>query len=118
MNRLRFLVLILTFSTLLHASDAPGREEAVKKIEQAVSKTNIFELSSFRRKANVKVDSHGKPLNGSYQMLWNGPDQWREEISFPGYDEIQVGGKDTVWIRCCGAEPIPITPEIIERVCH
>ena len=100
MKRLRFLVSVLAvFPTLLHASDAPGREEAVKKIEQAVSKTNIFALSSFRMKANVQIESHGKPLNGTYQMLWNGPDQWREEMRFPGYEETLVGGKDTVWIQ-------------------
>jgi TonB family protein len=100
MNRFRFLLPVLAvFSTLLHASDAPGREEPFKKIEQAVSKTNIFELSSFQMKANVQIESHGKPLNGTYQMLWNGPNQWREEMRFPGYEETVVGGEDTVWIK-------------------
>ena len=47
----------------------------------------------------MQIESQGKRLDGRYQLLWNGPDQWREEITFPEYDEVQVGGKGTVWIQ-------------------
>jgi TonB family protein len=82
--------------TPLVASDLSKQQEAIKKIEQAVAKTNIFELPSFQMKASVEVHYQG---TGSYQLLWNGPEQWREEIRLPGYTEIQVGGKGTVWIQ-------------------
>ena len=36
-------------------------------------------------------------LDGHYQLMWNGPDQWREQITFPDYDEVQIGGKEKVW---------------------
>ena len=88
--------LILPF---LSASDASEQKEAVKRLEQAVSKTNILDLPSFQMKASVQIDIQGKPLEGSYELLWNGPAQWREEISLPGYTEIQVGGKETLWIQ-------------------
>jgi TonB family protein len=79
------------------ASDDSGKQqEAIKKIEQAVAKTNIFDLPSFQMKANVEVQNQGK---GSYQLLWNGPEQWREEIRLSGYSEVQIGGKGTVWIQ-------------------
>jgi hypothetical protein len=68
-------------------------------IEAASSKSNIFELSSFRLAARVTIDNFGKLLDGTYSLLWNGPDQWREEISFPGYSQIQVGNKGMVYIK-------------------
>jgi len=100
MNRCILLAVVgVLISPLLLASDASDKQEAIKRLEQAVSKTNIFEFPSFQMSANVQIDSHGKPLDGSYRMLWNGPEQWREEISFPGYTELQVGGKGTVLIH-------------------
>jgi len=50
-------------------------------------------------KAALQIDNEGKPLDGSYRLLWNGPKQWREEINFPGYAELQVGGKGIVWVQ-------------------
>ena len=88
--------LVLPF---LSASDTSEQQETVKRLELAVSKTNILDLPSFRLKASVQIDIQGKPLEGSYQLFWNGPEQWREEINLPGYTEIQVGGKETLWIQ-------------------
>jgi TonB family protein len=81
------------------ASDTAKQQEAVSKIEQAAERANIFELPSFLMKANVQIEYQGKFVDGSYQLLWNGPEQWREEIHFPGYTEVQVGGKGTIWIQ-------------------
>jgi TonB family protein len=92
-------VLGLLISPLLRASDAAEQQEAVKKLEEAVSKTNIFDLPSFQMTASVQVENQGEQLEGSYRLLWNGRDQWREEIKIPGYTELQVGGKGTIWVR-------------------
>jgi TonB-like protein len=88
--------LILPF---LSASNTSEQQEAIKRLELAVSRTNILDLPSFQMNASVQIDIQGKPLEGSYQLLWNGPEQWREEINLPGYTEIQVGGKETLWIQ-------------------
>lgn len=60
---------------------------------------NIFGLASFEMKASVRIDNEGQPLDGSYMLLWNGPEQWREEISLPGYSEVMVGGKGVVSLK-------------------
>lgn len=101
MNRRTLLAasVVLCLQPLVASDDASKQQEAIKKIEQAVAKTNIFELPSFQMKASVQIESQGKLLDGSYQLLWNGPEQWREEIHLPGYAEVQVGGKGTVWIQ-------------------
>ncbi len=92
-------IVFVWLQPLFASDDAVRKQEVVKKIEQAVAKTNIFELPSFQMKANVQIESQGKPLDGSYELLWSGPSQWREEIQFPGYTEVQVGGKGIVWIK-------------------
>lgn len=100
MNRwISIAVVGVLFGSSLFASDKVDRQEAVRRMEQAVAKTNIFELSSFVMEATVEIDDHGKPISGTYQLLWNGPDQWREAISLPGYYEVQTGGKGTIWLR-------------------
>jgi len=87
-------------SLFLGASDAPERQETRKRLEEAVSKTNIFDLPSFQITARVQIiGNQGKSLEGRYQLLWKGPEQWREEITFPAYSEVQIGGKGTVWIQ-------------------
>jgi len=93
------IALIALFSPFLRAANRPDQQQALRSIEKAILKTNIFDLPSFQIKANVQIESKGKHLVGHYELLWNGPDQWREEISLPGYTEVQVGGKGTVWIQ-------------------
>ena len=83
----------------LGASDTAKQQEAITRLEQAVSKTNIFELPSFAMQADVHIKEDGKVIDGTYQLLWNGPNQWREGISLPGYSEVQIGGKGVIWVQ-------------------
>lgn len=100
MNRFLLLAIVgISLSALSKASDAAEQRDGRAKLEQAVSRTNIFELPFFQMKAALQIDNAGKPLDGSYRLLWNGPNQWREEIAFPGYAELQVGGKGIVWVQ-------------------
>ena len=89
----------LWLQPLLASDDAAKQQEAIKKIEQAVTHTNIFELPSFEKKASVQIATQGKLTDGTYQLLWNGPERWREEIRFSGYTEVQVGGNGIVSIQ-------------------
>jgi hypothetical protein len=89
----------ISVSALSQASDTAEQRDARTKLEQTVSRTNIFELPAFQMKAALQINNAGKPLDGNYRLLWNGPTQWREEINFPGYSELQVGGKGIVWIQ-------------------
>jgi TonB family protein len=102
MQRMRFKIALLlcTLPCLTPAMASSDPTERGKElIQQALEKTNIFELPSFRMNANVRIDNFGKPLDGTYSLLWNGPDQWREEIAFPGYSEIQVGNQRVVYVK-------------------
>jgi TonB family protein len=102
-------VLIVSFRQCLDASDTVNQQEAIARLQLAVSKTNIFELPSFAMEADVEIEEHGKLVDGTYELLWNGPEQWREGIRIPGYSEVQTGGKGTVWIqRSTDFIPVPI----------
>jgi TonB family protein len=97
--RIPLFVLAMILPCLVAASDKPSQQESIELLRQAVAKTNIFELPSFEMKAAVRVLIGGKQADGAYRLQWNGADEWREEVSFPGYSEIQVGGKNTLWVR-------------------
>jgi hypothetical protein len=92
-------VVFLWLQPLFASDDAAKKQDAMTKIEQAVAKTNIFDLPSFEMKAKVEIETQGKSLEGSYELSWNGPSQWREEIKFPGYAEVQVGGRGNLWLQ-------------------
>jgi TonB family protein len=97
----RPLVFILAFTMilpcLLFGSDTTN--EDMEFLNSAQLKSDLRELPSFTLKAKTRIEHQGKPLEGTYTLLWNGPNQWREEISFPGYSEIQIGGKGTIAIK-------------------
>jgi hypothetical protein len=96
---LLLLALSSLYSQFLLASDTPNQLEILNQLQQATAKTNIFELPSFAMKATVEVENRGKLVDGTYRLLWNGPNQWRGETTLPGYQEIQVGGKGMIWVQ-------------------
>ena len=94
MSRILLAVLLLTVTSLLSVSDKT--QEGQELLDQARLKSDLHALPSFTMKAAVKIDNQGESLAGKYLLLWNGPDQWREEIAFPGFHEVRVGGSGTV----------------------
>lgn len=74
-------------------------QRGIGLIEEASARSNIFELPAFTLKADVQIDNFGKPVNGTYSLLWNGPEQWREELSLPGYSEVEIGAKRVVFLK-------------------
>jgi TonB family protein len=96
---LYLLTVGILYGPFLGGSDTAKQQEAIARLEEAVSKTNIFELPSFAMRAEVHVENHGKMMDGTYELLWNGPDQWKERTSLPGYSEVQIGGKGAVWLQ-------------------
>lgn len=87
------------------AWDSTEQQNALDLIKEAVAKGNIFLLPAFSMKAAARIENQGKFLDGTYFLLWNGPEQWREEINFPGYSETQVGSKGLVWLKRSTDEP-------------
>jgi len=93
----RILLITLLLSSLLSASDKTTEGEKI--LEQARSRSDISELPSFTMRAMLKIASQDKFPEGEHGLIWNGADQWREEISFPGFDQIRIGGPGTVALK-------------------
>ena len=60
-----FVAMILGLGQLLGASEPINQQEAIARLERAISKTNIFELPSFAMKADVEIEDHGKLVKGT-----------------------------------------------------
>ncbi len=106
--------MMLAFGQLLGASEPINQQEAIARLERAISKTNIFELPSFAMKADIELEDHGRVVNGTYELLWDGPDQWREGIVIPGYTEVQTGGKGTIWVQR-SVDFIPVSIHLLHQ---
>ena len=99
MRRSLFFFLVVTFSSLLLASGKRDQGQVLATLREASAKTDIFELPSFTMKADINVDADDTTDQGTYSLLWNGPNEWREEIELPRYKEVQVGGKGMIWVQ-------------------
>lgn len=88
------------------------RAEAEALITKALAVSDLRAPGSppFEMRGIIEVhQSHGKPAEGSYLLLWESPDKWREEIHFSDYERIRVGGKDEYWqARNTQYEPLPL----------
>lgn len=85
----------------LQAIDKKKEAEALALLQKAHGLTDIRAEGStpFRLEADFKFYGlAGGTTAGKYAMIWASPDQWREEISFPGFSQVRVGGKDRVWM--------------------
>jgi TonB family protein len=95
---LHLVILALFLCVSTGASEKP-KLDGQTLIEEAEDKSNIFALPYFEIKANIRLENFGRVLEGSYSFLWNGSEEWREEINLPGYSEIQVGAKGVVFLK-------------------
>jgi TonB family protein len=85
----------------LHAIDKQKEAEALILLKRAHDSTDIRAESGspFRLDAEFKLfGMAGGTTEGKYALVWASPDQWREEISFPGFSQVRVGGKGKVWM--------------------
>src|SRR2546428_3502620 len=83
-----FLLVCSVFGIVSNNQSQEGKD----LIEKAAEKMSIFALPYFEMKGNVRIDNQGKPLDGTYLLLWNGPDQWRGQHNFSRPPGTPLGG--------------------------
>jgi hypothetical protein len=52
---------------------------------------------SFKVSAVIKLMQGMTQAEGTFQLVWNSPTRWREELSFPNFHQIRVGAPNGVW---------------------
>ena len=102
MHSMKLYFLLASFLLLAQASVSASdnrNQNGKDLIDAAVEKTDIFALPHFVLKADLHIKGDKGTYDGAYALQWNGPEQWREEISVPGYFEVQVGSKGVLYIK-------------------
>jgi len=96
--------LILPFAPWAHgrpSKDADVRAQATALFAKALAVSDLRAPGSppFEMRATINVEqSHHEPsVVGTYLLKWVSPEKWREEITFPNYVHIRVGGKNQYW---------------------
>src|SRR5579871_7024885 len=93
-------VLLFVSARSIAADDA----EKQRQLEGFLATANAADLRStnsapFHLTLKLHVQQiTAKPLDGSYDEVWNGPDQWRREITFPEFRQVEIGDKDGRWL--------------------
>lgn len=99
MRRSALIILLLLCTPLgSFADDKSTRAEAILKRAYELSNLHAADVGPYDLQANVKVSGPGRSVIGTYHLLWVSASQWREELDFPGYQEVRFGGKDKIWL--------------------
>jgi len=90
-------------ATLLSVVAAFGGAHENQEATQWASKANqIMDVCSpgsppFRLIEDIKVwTKDNQWVAGTYTLIWQNPDAWRDELALPDYHEIRVGGKQSI----------------------
>ncbi len=112
---LALVICCLGAGTLLRALDKRKQAEALALMQK------VHDVCGLRAPGSPPFHMEGRftffgmaqgTAEGKYVLDWVSPDQWREEISFPGFSQTRVGGKDKVWLR----RNIPFRPLRIQEL--
>lgn len=80
--------------------DAAARAQATALFAKALAVTDLRAPGSppFELRSTITTHQHAhKDATGTYLLKWASPEKWREEIRFPDYTRVRVGGKDQYW---------------------
>jgi len=51
----------------------------------------------FSLHARLRLETDSGPKVGRYLLVWEGPSRWRQQVSFPDYEETHLEGTEGVW---------------------
>ena len=118
MRRLRSLVSAFALAATVclpmrMPSFADDKRDAAQLFQKAADLTDIRSAGSASFQLDAKVQMwgfDGKPISGSYSLVWVSINRWREVLLFSGYSRIRVGGDGKYWQqRSLDYEPIQLS---------
>ena len=103
------LTLLLSLATRVAAQDTQTydaeqfADRARKAMDIRLTGSKSFRLTYRFHFVRPKTNESAE---GEYRELWKSPDQWRREISYSDFQQVEVGGKDRRWVlRDLALEP-------------
>jgi TonB family protein len=110
---LDFIVVAAVCLLAVSAIRAADNKDSSQEFQKAADLTDIRSPGSppFELDAKVNVYAGNKVATpGNYKLIWVSPSQWREELTYPGYTRVRVGGTDEYWQqRSVSYESLQIT---------
>jgi TonB family protein len=68
-------------------------------IDKARDSVSYSLAGPFEMRANIKLAGPKGALKGTYLLDWAAPDKFREEIHYPGYDEVKIASGTTMYVN-------------------
>lgn len=105
MRLTKTLLRILFFQTLAFAALCFGDDTKTPEFSSILATANS--LQNLRASGSKPFHLHiqlnaervvAKPLSGTYDEIWLSPNAWRREITFPEFDQIEVGDQNSTWL--------------------
>lgn len=95
------LLAALALSSLARGDHNYGDPGALAAFHDAAVNTDLREPGGqpFELLSDIKLDIRGQWLNGTYLLLWDSPDLWREEVILPGYQRVKVQDQSGLWLH-------------------
>lgn len=93
-------LLLVLCSPAVHAENKALRARAQAMLKRAADLVDLRSATTpaFRLHARLRAAwSADKMEEGTYDLVWMTPSVWREEVAFPGYARIRVGGEGKYW---------------------
>ncbi len=84
----------------LPAAQADPSQEATALLTRAAELSDIRSAGTppFRLRAHVRLLGYPQgTLEGTYLLVWVSPERWREEMTFPGYQQLRIANDGKVW---------------------
>jgi TonB family protein len=96
-----WLLAAVTFLSVLFCIADDARSQADALFLRAASQQNLRAPGA--KAFHLRLRAHAehivaKPLDGTYDEVWIAQDMWRRRTSYPGFEQVEVGDKDSKWV--------------------
>jgi hypothetical protein len=87
-------------ATMARTEDNPAKAKAQAFFDgaRALSDLRVDGSPPFRLEAVINVNFGNGVRPGNYVLTWQSKNRWRDEVTFPRYHQVRVGGEDVVWV--------------------
>lgn len=96
-NTSAFAMLVFMLAFCLDAQTLPTKKDAERILQNAAEEADLWASDSgpFHLLASVHYELGGQPSDGTYELLWRSPDQYREYFEMRNAKEMEIasGGK-------------------------
>lgn len=94
------LIVALSALNVLHAQTLLTKKEGEDLLQNAADAADLWasDTPPFHLLASIHYELGGRPSDGTYEILWASPDQYRVNFSMRTANEVQVVSRDKLYV--------------------